>query len=160
VTEERVAVYFNPRTCPNGLDRALERAAAPVRETTRRELVVPTRYDGPDLGEIAASSGLSADEVISLHSSAVYIVGMLGFLPGFAYLSGLDPRLVAPRRSVPRARVEAGSVAIAARYTAVYPFASPGGWNVIGRTDGTLLFRGDTGAALRLGDHVRFERVG
>jgi UPF0271 protein len=85
---------------------------------------------------------------------------MLGFLPGFAYLNGLDPRLIAPRRRVPRPRVEAGSVAIAARYTAVYPFASPGGWNVIGHAEACELFRSDTGATLRLGDRVRFERVG
>lgn len=165
VTEERVAVYFrpgylSPGTSPCGLDGALKGAAIEHPLNTPRELVIPTRYDGPDLGEVADLSGRTPEEVVALHTSGAYLVGMLGFLPGFAYLNGLDPRLVAPRRRVPRPRVEAGSVAIAARYTAVYPFSSPGGWNVIGHAEGCELFRSDTGATLRLGDRVRFEQVG
>jgi 5-oxoprolinase (ATP-hydrolysing) subunit A len=165
VTEERVAVYFhpgylNPGACPSELESALERAAAERASETPRELSIRARYDGPDLDEVAELVGRSREEVVDLHTSGVYFVGMLGFLPGFAYLGGLDPRLIAPRRRAPRPRVEAGSVAIAARYTAVYPFASPGGWNVIGHAEGCELFRSDAGATLRLGDRVRFERVG
>jgi UPF0271 protein len=165
VTEERVAVYFrpgylNPGAAPCGLDAALKRAAIEHALNAPRELVIRTRYDGPDLGEVARLSGRTPEEVIAVHASGAYFVAMLGFLPGFAYLNGLDSRLVAPRRRVPRPRVEAGSVAIAARYTAVYPFASPGGWNVIGHAEGCELFRSDTGSALRLGDRVRFDRVG
>ena len=165
VTEDRVAVYFRPGylnsgTSPCGLEGALKRAEIERALNTPRELVIRTRYDGPDLGEVADLSGRTSEEVVGLHTSSAYFVGMLGFLPGFAYLNGLDPRLIAPRRRVPRPRVEAGSVAIAARYTAVYPFASPGGWNVIGHAEGCELFRSDTGATLRLGDRVRFERVG
>jgi 5-oxoprolinase (ATP-hydrolysing) subunit A len=160
VTEERVAVYFHPSAPPSGLDDALERAAIERPSGTGRAVVIRARYDGPDLGEVATLSMRTPEEVIAMHATGIYVVRMLGFLPGFAYLGGLDPRLVAPRRRVPRPRVEAGSIAIAARYTAVYPFASPGGWNVIGHAEGCELFRSDTGATLRLGDCVRFERVG
>jgi UPF0271 protein len=127
---------------------------------TPREVIVRVSYDGPDLALVASLSGLPAEDVIRLHAAGVYVVRMVGFLPGFAYLGGLEPRLVVARRSVPRPRVDAGSVAIAADYTAVYPFASPGGWNVIGHAQGAEMFRSDTGALLRLGDRVRFERVG
>jgi 5-oxoprolinase (ATP-hydrolysing) subunit A len=160
VKEERVSVYFDPAFPPRGLERTLEGACERRAKGAPREHVIRARYDGVDLGEVAERSGLSTEEVISTHSAGVYVVRMMGFLPGFAYLGGLDERLVAPRRSVPRPRVAAGSVAIASSYTGVYPFDSPGGWNVIARAVDAALFRGDTGALLRLGDRVRFERVG
>jgi KipI family sensor histidine kinase inhibitor len=120
-----------------------------------REHVVPVAYDGEDLEAIAAASGLARDEVIARHATALYTVAMLGFLPGFAYLRGLDPALVLPRRSTPRARVPARSVAIAAEYTGIYPFASPGGWHLLGTS--SIAPFGGLGAAFALGDHVRFE---
>lgn len=115
-------------------------------------------YDGPDLEAVANASGLSPEEVVAIHSSADYRVAFCGFAPGFGYLTGLDKRLHLPRRSSPRPRVPAGSVAVAAEYTAVYPTASPGGWNLIGRCD-DVLFDPSMHPPSRLapGQPVRFE---
>jgi UPF0271 protein len=159
VTEDRLCVYFDPPRLPRGLDDALERATLESAESPR-DIVLRARYDGPDLDGLTALTGLSREEIIRAHAAGSYVVRVMGFLPGFAYLGGLDSRLVVPRRGVPRPRVEAGSVAIAAEYTGVYPFASPGGWHIVGHAVDAELFRTDAGARLRLGDRVRFERVG
>ncbi|HJP59557.1 MAG TPA: 5-oxoprolinase subunit PxpB [Gemmatimonadaceae bacterium] len=121
---------------------------------------IPVRYDGMDLNAVATSCGVTAEEVIHLHTARTYTVDLLGFVPGFAYLSELDPRLQIDRRPQPRPRVAAGSVAIAATQTAVYPLDTPGGWHIIGSTD-TILFEAtrDPPAMLKAGDTVRFERV-
>ena len=92
-------------------------------------------YDGPDLLTTAAALDLSAEELIRRHTSATYTVAFCGFSPGFAYLRGLDPALHLPRRQTPRTKVPAGSVAIAAGYSCVYPTASPGGWHLLGRSE-------------------------
>ena len=134
----------------------LSATPATAAELPRDRHVVRVVYDGEDLAEIAARLGVDTDDVVALHSGREYEVAMLGFLPGFAYLRGLDPRLVLPRRARPRTRVPAGSVAIAAEYTGIYPFASPGGWSLLGRIVGRRMF-GAGGAALALGDRVRFE---
>ncbi|WP_194911750.1 5-oxoprolinase subunit B family protein [Catenulispora rubra] len=97
-------------------------------------LEIPVRYDGEDLDVVARLAGLSVSEVVARHCAPVYTVAFCGFAPGFGYLTGLDDALWLPRRAVPRTRVPAGSVAIADRYAAVYPQASPGGWNLLGRT--------------------------
>jgi 5-oxoprolinase (ATP-hydrolysing) subunit B len=130
-------------------------AAAP------RTHLIQVRYDGQDLDAIAAATGLTVDEVIARHSARAYTVDLLGFVPGFAYLSELDPSLQLPRRPEPRPRVRAGSVAIAAAQTAVYPLDTPGGWHIIGSTE-TVMFDAtrEPAALLRAGDIVRFERVG
>ena len=122
-----------------------------------REVEIPTHYDGPDLRETAERSKLSIDELIALHSGQTYRAFFLGFLPGFAYCGVLDPRIVAPRLVRPRERVPAGSVAIADGQTSVYPFDSPGGWRLIGRTD-TRVFDStrEPPALIRPGDRVRF----
>lgn len=102
-----------------------------------KTVVVPVRYggdEGPDLALVAAHTGLSPAEVVARHAAARYQVAFLGFSPGFAYLLGLSPALATPRRGEPRAAVPAGSVAIGGAQTGVYPSATPGGWNVIGRT--------------------------
>ena len=119
---------------------------------------IPVRYNGVDLDWVCSSTGLSAEEVIVRHSARTYTVDLLGFVPGFAYLSELDPSLQLPRRPQPRPRVAAGSVAIAAAQTAVYPLDTPGGWHIIGSTD-TVLFdpTRDPPALLAPGDRVRFE---
>src|SRR5262249_17446376 len=101
----------------------------PVVPPPPREHVVRVRYDGPDLD---AFPGLGPAEVAARHAAATYTVLFLGFAPGFASLGGLDPALVVPRRASPRPRVPAGAVGVADRYTAVYPFATPGGWNLVG----------------------------
>jgi biotin-dependent carboxylase-like uncharacterized protein len=124
---------------------------------------VPTCYGGdygPDLGYIARHSGLSQREVIHLHSSALYPVYMLGFSPGFAYLGGLEPAIATPRLVSPRTQVPAGSVGIAGTQTGIYPIATPGGWQIIGRTPLRLFDPGrETPALLRPGDRVRFVPV-
>jgi len=122
--------------------------------------VIPVRYGGMDLEAVANSTGLSTAEVIARHSNREYSVDLLGFVPGFAYLSELDASLQLPRRAEPRSRVAAGSVAIAGAQTAVYPLDTPGGWHIIGRTE-TPMFdpAREQPALLRAGDTVRFERV-
>ena len=104
-------------------------------EACLRTVVIPVRYDGPDLVAVAASTGMSVEAVVALHSEAAYRVAFFGFAPGFAYLTGLPRRLQVPRRNDPRPHVTAGSVAIAAGYSAVYPSDSPGGWHLLGHTE-------------------------
>jgi KipI family sensor histidine kinase inhibitor len=135
------------------LARRLERA----RVDPGRVVEIPTHYDGPDLSETAERSKLSVDELIGLHAGREYRAFFLGFLPGFAYCGVLDPRIVAPRLSRPRERVPAGSVAIADGQTSVYPFDSPGGWRLIGRTDVRMFDKSnDPPVLIRPGDRVRF----
>jgi KipI family sensor histidine kinase inhibitor len=126
-----------------------------------REQVVPVRYDGADLDEVAELSGMSAREVVRRHLAADYTAAFCGFAPGFAYLTGLDPALRLPRRDTPRTRVPAGSVAIADEYSGVYPRSSPGGWRLIGRTDLAVwdLDR-DPVTLISPGTRVRFEEIG
>lgn len=159
VSERHAVVTFDPAAAPERVEEAIERAlskttapSAPVAH------VVRVRYDGADLAELARTCGMSADELIALHADRTYVVALVGFLPGFAYLRGLDPRLVSPRRASPRPRIEALSVGLAGPYTGVYPFASPGGWNLVGVAVGFCPFDGGAGAALTLGDHVVFRR--
>lgn len=118
---------------------------------------IPVHYDGPDLPEVARLTGLTIDEVVARHAARTYTVYFLGFAPGFAYLGELDPSLVIPRRAEPRRRVPAGSVAIAAAQTAVYPLDTPGGWHLLGHTP-TVMFdpSADPPALLAPGDRVRF----
>jgi KipI family sensor histidine kinase inhibitor len=118
-------------------------------------------YDGPDLADVASLTGLSIADVISRHQAAEYRVGWLGFAPGFAYLTGLDPLLASvPRLDTPRLRVPAGSVAIAGGLAAVYPAGSPGGWRLLGRTPARLWDPDrDPPALLAPGTLVRFRAV-
>jgi KipI family sensor histidine kinase inhibitor len=124
---------------------------------------IPACYDeahAPDLVEVAARTGLGEDEVIALHASALFHVYMLGFVPGFPYMGDLPASLVLPRRTDPRVKVPAGSIAIAAGQTAVYPVESPGGWHLIGATPVRLFdVRWTEPALLAPGDKVRFVRV-
>lgn len=141
------------------LSRLGEREASSVlAEATLVEL--PVRYDGEDLDEVARACSLSVEQVISLHSGADYEVSFCGFAPGFAYLLGLPHALHLPRRASPRTRVPAGSVAIAARYSAVYPRESPGGWHLLGSTTVTLWdIAREQPALLQSGTRVRFVRA-
>ena len=101
-------------------------------------VVIDVVYDGADLEDVATALRLSVDDVIRIHTDARYTVAFCGFLPGFSYLVGLPPALRLPRRSTPRTRVPAGSVAIADEFSAVYPRVSPGGWHLLGRTDAVM----------------------
>lgn len=159
-----LTVYFDPLTVDAGW---LEGELADVHEDVQWVepgvgplLDVPVCYGGelgPDLPDVAAAACLSEDEVVRLHASATYRVYMLGFTPGFAYMGTVDPRIALPRREAPRTHVPAGSVAIAAGQTAVYPSDTPGGWHLIGRTRVQPFDAGRPQPFLfRPGDRVRF----
>ncbi len=124
---------------------------------------VPVCYGGdlgPDLGEVAAVSGCTEEEVIRLHSGVEYRVYVVGFVPGFAYMGVVDERLALPRRAVPRTKVPAGSVAIAAGQTGIYPMETPGGWHLLGRTPIRPFDPGRAQPVLfQPGDRVRFHAI-
>ena len=135
----------------------LEKTPGRVAVEGGREVEIPTHYDGPDLLETAERSKLSPAALVALHSGRAYRAFFLGFLPGFAYCGVLDPRIVAPRLVRPRERVPAGSVAIADGQTSIYPFDSPGGWRLIGRTDVPIFdSTRESPTLIRPGDRVRF----
>jgi KipI family sensor histidine kinase inhibitor len=159
------------RAAPGRLDAAavaaavrggLARAPEPGGAAAPGELVeVPVVYDGEDLPEVAALTGLPVEEVVAAHTGAGWTVAFTGFAPGFGYLVGGDPRLWVPRRAQPRTRVPAGSVALAGEHSGVYPRASPGGWQLLGRTDLVVWdAERDPPALLRPGVRVRFTAVG
>jgi inhibitor of KinA len=162
-----VTVYFDPlRIDARWLASELEAAASQTMDTgdvAGALIEVPVCYDdelGPDLAEVAAFGGCSAEEAIALHADNTYRVYMVGFIPGFAYLAEVDQRIALPRRPTPRTAVPAGSVAIAGGQTGVYPAVTPGGWNIMGRTP---LKPYDPSKADPLlfhpGDNVRFVRI-
>lgn len=125
-----------------------------------QRIEIPVRYggeDGPDLPFVAEYHGLTRAEVVERHTAQVYYVGMMGFMPGFAYLLELDPAIATPRLATPRTKVPAGSVGIAGDLTGIYPQASPGGWRLIGRTDISLFNpQQKPYFILSPGDEVRF----
>ena len=128
---------------------------------TQAEVVIDTVYDGVDLAEVAARLRMDADEVVRAHTATPWRVGFGGFVPGFAYLVGGDPRLVVPRRIEPRTRVPAGSVALGGEFSGIYPRESPGGWQLIGRTAAVLWdISRPTPALLSPGTVVRFRDAG
>ena len=124
---------------------------------------IPTVYGGefgPDLGFVASHNHLSEAEVVSIHSGTDYLVYMLGFIPGFTYLGGVDPRIATPRLSSPRILIPAGSVGIAGEQTGTYPSDSPGGWQIIGRTPVTMYdMSKEQAALLQAGDYVRYVSI-
>ncbi|MBP1962462.1 inhibitor of KinA [Paenibacillus aceris] len=124
---------------------------------------IPVCYGGefgPDLADVAAYHHMTVEEIVSRHTAQIYPVYMIGFAPGFPYMGGMDERLVTPRKSVPRPRIPAGSVGIGGAQTGIYPFETPGGWNLIGRTP-IALFRPDSDppSLLRAGDRVKFVSI-
>jgi inhibitor of KinA len=134
-----------------------------IKRDTSRIVEVPVAYGGvfgPDLEEVAARLGLSAQQVIELHAGSPHVVYMIGFAPGLPYIGGLDPRLAVPRRATPRMKIPQGTVAIAVDQTVIYPLDTPGGWNLIGRTPLTLFTpHSDPPCLLQPGDEVRFVPV-
>jgi UPF0271 protein len=162
VAEEHALVAFDATHPPSrdDVEAAAARAlAAQATGESGRQHTVPVRYDGLDLEEVARETRMTVHEVVALHAASTYVVATVGFMPGFAYLRGLDARLMLPRRSSPRARVPALAVGIAGPYAGIYPFASPGGWHLLGTAVGFTPFDARSGAALALGDRVRFVRV-
>ena len=161
IAEASGAVWFEEETAAPAIRVALAKIgeSGGAREGGgARSHNVRVVYDGEDLGDVARAAAMTVDEVVAMHAGATYDVASLGFMPGFAYLRGLDPRLVLPRRASPRTRVPARSVAIAAGYTAIYPSPSPGGWHLLGEALDVAPFT-DSGAAFATGDRVRFEPV-
>ncbi len=160
-------IIYDPfLTDPGELQRQVVRLSAKKDEQAlpaSRVIEIPVCYGGewgPDLDSVARHHGLSTDEVIRIHSSCDYMVYMSGFTPGFPLLGGLSPKLWTPRRKTPRTSVPGGSVGIGNRQTGVYPFASPGGWQLIGRTKLRLFDPGkDPMVLYRLGDRIKFRPV-
>ncbi|WP_438444473.1 5-oxoprolinase subunit PxpB [Gorillibacterium sp. sgz5001074] len=177
-----VTVYYDPVQLYRGLDRiagagecgSLQEAVCQLLRglweqledgtaAEDRTVEIPVSYggaDGPDLEGAAAWCGLKEEQYVRLHSSVLYRVYMIGFVPGFPYLGGLPPELAVPRLDTPRIRVPAGSVAVGGGHTGIYPVGVPGGWRLIGRTE-TPLFDPDRPepCLLRAGDRVRFVPV-
>ncbi len=150
---EKVSAYLSQLTNETGDDEI----------NTVKTVTIPVCYGGvfgPDLEEVAHLNNLTVKEVISLHSSAVYEVYMMGFVPGFAYLGGLPALLNTPRKALPRKVIPAGSVGIAGQQTGIYPLETPGGWQLIGRTPLTL-FNAEKvpPALLKSGDRIVFKPI-
>jgi inhibitor of KinA len=168
-----VALHYDPDH-PDVHGDALEAAAILVQECMKeaaaegedaaRTVEVPVCYErefAPDIEEVAKQVKLAVDEVAALHAAGEYRVLMIGFAPGHAYMSGLDPKLAVPRRASPRALVAPGAVAIANEQTVVYPYAISGGWSVIGRTPLTVFdARREAPSLFAAGDRVRFRAIG
>jgi KipI family sensor histidine kinase inhibitor len=144
------------------LGRYLERLEE-VKLPEPRLVEIPVCYGreyGPDLAEVCTLHGMTAAQAIELHASVEYLVYFLGFVPGFAYLGELPEALVTPRLAAPRRKVPAGSVGIAGHQTGVYPFATPGGWRLIGRTPVTMFQAEREGLSLlSIGDRVKFTPI-
>jgi len=162
-----LTVRFDPlQTNPDQLAFDLKRLFLSAEQTlpcASRVHELPVRYGGrygPDLAVVAAHAKLSISEVALRHSSTIYDVLCLGFLPGFPYLAGLPANLACPRRASPRLQVPAGSVGIGGRQTGIYPCTSPGGWQIIGRCDVPLFDEKQSPPSLiQAGDRIRFIAV-
>ncbi|MGV0740566.1 allophanate hydrolase subunit 1 [Mycobacterium syngnathidarum] len=139
----------------------LQPGSAPVRPTGQPDVTIDVVYDGADLDDVATLTGLTPAQVIAAHTGTPWQVGFMGFAPGFAYLVGGDERLQVPRRSEPRTSVPAGAVALAGEFSGIYPRQSPGGWQLIGRTDAVLFdVHRDEPALLTPGTWVQFRAIG
>lgn len=157
-----VSVFAAPGACLEALADGMKTlwASVDAADYSGRHVDIPVVYGGEDLAEVAAFHRISPQEVVRRHTEPVYTVFMMGFQPGFPYLGGLPEHLHTPRRAVPRTRVEAGSVGIGGSQTGVYPFTSPGGWQIIGHTELPLFCADKTPPALlAAGDTVRFVAV-
>lgn len=145
------------------LKQLLEASSGQERKQKRRLIEIPVCYGGelgPDLNEVAKHANMSPEEVVRIHSETDYLIYMLGFLPGFAYLGGLDPRIETPRLTTPRVKIPAGSVGIGGRQTGIYPLDCPGGWNLIGATPvRPFRIRRKEPILYRAGDYIRFVPV-
>jgi KipI family sensor histidine kinase inhibitor len=159
-----LSLRYNPLlTSPERLSFVLEELEGHLREVEippPRVVEIPVLYggeQGPDLGVVAAHSGLAPEEVVATHAGTDYPIYMIGFTPGFCYLGGLDGRIATPRRETPRTLIPGGSVGIAESQTGVYPVDSPGGWQIIGRTPLRLFAPERENPFLyEAGDRIRF----
>jgi len=160
-------IYYDPEImCFGKMKRIVKTADSkvPEKETEHGKTVhIPVCYGGEygeDLADVAGVAKLSEEEVIRIHSSGTYRIYMLGFLPGFPYLGGMDKRIAAPRLQIPRVKIPAGSVGIGGAQTGIYPAASPGGWRLIGRTPLKLYDPEKTPAVpYDAGDFIHFDPI-
>jgi KipI family sensor histidine kinase inhibitor len=166
-TMRSLMVTYDPTATSRGtlqpqIDALIARGL-PTEAKTRR-VTIPCCYDGedfaPDLTEVAERTRKTPEQVIDCHLGSAFKVYVLGFMPGLAYVAGLDPSLYLPRRSQPRVRLPRSSVAIAMDMTTIYPFESPGGWHLIGRTPLWMFDkRRDQPVFLAPGDSLTFRRI-
>jgi inhibitor of KinA len=163
---QSVAIFFDPTRIEPDMEekiRALVASAGDRAARKARRIEIPVCYDDEfalDLARVASQTLLTGEAVIALHSSSEYTVACVGFVPGFPFLAGLSEKLRVPRLESPRTKVPAGSIAIANAQAGIYPFESPGGWNVIGRTPLCLFDpNAEPPALLQPGDRVRFRRI-
>ncbi len=167
-TYRSLLIYFDPlaitrRQLAENVRLLVADTGAGQAEMSAKVIEIPVAYGGehgPDLDFVAGHTGLAPAEVVAIHTSVPYLVYMLGFTPGFPYLGGMSERIAAPRLAQPRTAIPGGSVGIAGTQTGIYPVASPGGWQIIGRTPVKLF---DPGAAapflFAAGDYLRFKAV-
>ena len=170
-----IAVHYDPVVAARGATsgayaRVVDELTATLRDLRPEPLLAPRVVEipvcyggslGPDLEDVARAHQMTPADVIHLHTSGDYLVYMVGFMPGFAYLGGLPAKLATPRRTTPRTVVPAGTVGIGGSQTGVYPLDSPGGWNLIGKTPLAIFDIGRSPPALlETGDRVRFRAIG
>jgi inhibitor of KinA len=172
-----LTLYFNPVELMNdaglkgitcldkilGYTKSIRVETISDQQTHNQIIQIPVCYDpvfGFDLEELTSFYQLKKEEIIEIHSSAIYTVFMIGFVPGFPYLGGLSEKLIAPRKQNPRPAIPAGSVGIAGRQTGIYPLETPGGWQIIGRTASKLFAANrPQPALLKAGDKIKFEPI-
>ena len=161
-----LVIYDCNRTSFNKMRKLLEKELASLKITEEESYkvhIIPVCYEEPfnvDLQHVAEYAGISMSEVVELHSSREYLIYMLGFLPGFAYLGGLDKRIHCPRLDSPRVKIPAGSVGIGGEQTGIYPLDSPGGWQLIGRTPLQPYDPNRNPSILyEMGDYIRFKPI-
>ena len=165
-TYNSICIHYEPLVLSyeallNAIKQLKIQSSEDVAGGSGRIVEIPVCYGGeygPDLSFVAEHNGLTPEEVVKRHSEGLYLVYMLGFLPGFAYMGGMDESIACPRLTSPRTKIPAGSVGIAGTQTGIYPLASPGGWQLIGRTPLKMFsINGEqTTFALSAGDRVRF----